>query len=163
MDCMAKFGGLLDRFVRAACTPDPLGFAALFHPEGSYDDGFFGIHRGRDEIASMIERFHEGGREFHWDFLYPLRAGDLAYASYQFSYRSKLDPVKDQIICFNGMARFHLRDDLIQDYAEVFDRGMAFAQLQMPAEKISRLLERYAGDLRLQTDTKHHLLKRQQG
>jgi len=52
---------------------------------------------------------------------------------------------------------------LIQDYAEVFDRGMAFAQLQMPAEKISRLLERYAGDFRLQTDTKHHLLKRQQG
>jgi hypothetical protein len=160
---MERFEKLLESFIEAACAPDPEAFGALFHHDGSYDDGFFGIHRGRKAISAMIGRFHEGGREFRWDFSHPLCAGDLAYASYQFSYRSKLDPVKDQIICFNGMARFHLRDNLIRDYAEVFDRGMAFAQMKMPASKISRLLERYAEDLRLKPDISAHLFKRQQG
>ena len=142
------FPALLHRFTRAVAARDCEGFAALFTPEGCYDDGFFGAHHGRAAIAAMLERFHVGGEDFFWEFLEPVREGDLAYARYRFSYRSREPESAGQLIMFDGMARFRLRDGLIADYAELFDRGVAFVQLGYPTARVRKLIDRYATALR---------------
>lgn len=139
---------LLTRFGAAAAAGDGTAFAALFTPDGRYDDGFFGVHEGRASIAAMLERFHVGGEDFRWQFLEPLGNGTLAYFRYIFSYRSKVPESAGQLVVFDGMARLRLQDGLIADYAEVFDRGVAFVQLGFSAPHVHRLLTRSADQLR---------------
>ena len=138
------FVNLLRRFADAAARADTAGFAALFTPEGCYDDGFFGVHRGRAAIAAMLARFHEGGEAFRWQFDEPLADARIGYARYLFSYRSKQPESAGRLIVFEGMARLAFDGALIADYAEVFDRGVAFVQLGFAEPRIAKLLARYA-------------------
>lgn len=141
---MRPFIDLLQRFSATAQANDGTGFAALFTPQAVYDDYFFGAHTGREAIAHMLARFHEGGETYRWEFFDPLCDGVTGYASYRFSYRSKLPEVAGRTIAFEGMSRMTLEDGLIARYAEVFDRGVAFTQLGFAPGKVHRLLEKYA-------------------
>ena len=141
---METFPALLARFAAAATARDSRGLAALFAPDGCYDDYFFGPHAGRDAIAAMLERFHVGGEDFRWQFDDPVCDGRTGYAGYRFSYRSKEPESAGRTIVFEGIARFTLRDGLIERYAEVFDRGVAFTQLGYADARIVKLLARYA-------------------
>jgi hypothetical protein len=135
---------ILQRFITAVQTHDSAGLSQLFTNDGVYDDYFFGRHSGRAEIAAMLDRFHVGGEAFCWQFHDLLEQGDLAYASYLFSYRSLEPESQGEIIVFEGMAKIRLLDGLMTHYAEVFDRGIAFSQLGYPSERIGKLLSRYA-------------------
>ena len=158
---MTAFETLLDRFSAAVGAHDSNGLAALFAEDGSYDDYFFGRHEGRAEIAQMLDRFHEGGERFHWQFLEPLSQGPLGYARYLFSYRSTQPESAGEMIVFEGMARFRLRaDGLIGEYAEVFDRGLAFSQLGYAPERIGKLMSRYAAGFRASERVAAHLQSR---
>jgi hypothetical protein len=141
------FTTLLDRFTAAVAAADTPGFAALFTPDGRYHDGFFGPHQGRESIAAMLARFHVGGEDFAWQFLEPLCDGHTAYARYVFSYRSREPESPGRLIVFEGMARFRLQGGLIADYAEVFDRGVAFTQLGYVGPRVLKLLARCAAEL----------------
>ncbi|MFZ4758074.1 MAG: nuclear transport factor 2 family protein [Burkholderiaceae bacterium] len=138
------FDALLSRFAQVVHAHDSAGLAALFTPDGVYDDYFFGAHAGADAIAAMLDRFHVGGEDFCWEWIEPVHAGDIGYASYCFSYRSREPDSAGRLIVFEGMARIRLRDGLIAHYAEVFDRGVAFTQLGYPGARTVKLLERYA-------------------
>jgi len=139
-----SFTDLLATFAARAEANDGAGFAALFTPEATYEDYFFGAHTGRADIAAMLGRFFEGGEDYRWEFHEPLSDGRTAYARYRFSYRSKMPDSAGQPIAFEGICRMLLEDGLIAHYAEVFDRGTAFVQLGFPAGKVARLLEKYA-------------------
>ncbi len=141
---MATFEALLDKFTACVAGNDGSAFAGLFTSEGTYDDYFFGTHRGRPAIAAMLARFYEGGEHYRWEFFEPLSDGRIGYARYRFSYRSKVAESAGKPVMFEGMSVLHLRDGLIERYAEVFDRGTAFVQLGFPAGKVARLLEKYA-------------------
>lgn len=154
---------LLGRFARLAQSRDAAGFAALFTEDGCYDDHFFGAHHGREAIAAMLDRFHHGGEAFLWEFSDPVRAGDLAYASYVFSYRSREPESAGRTICFEGIARLRLRDGFIAHYAEVFDRGVAFSQLGYPVERTAKLLARYARATHEMPQVAAHLARRRAG
>lgn len=138
------FETLLDEFSVRVATNDGAGLAALFTPDGSYDDYFFGVHKGRAQIAAMLARFHEGGEQYRWEFFAPLSDGKTGYARYRFSYRSKVPGSAGKPIVFEGISVMQLQDGLIAQYAEVFDRGTAFVQLGFPAGKVARLLEKYS-------------------
>lgn len=153
---------LLQRFATAVTTADSEGFAALFTPEGSYDDGFFGLHRGRTEIAAMLQRFHVGGEQFRWQFIEPLANDRLAYAGYCFSYRSKEPQSAGRLIVFEGQSRLRLQGGLIAAYTEVFDRGLAFVQLGYERLHINKLLERYAREQAQSERVRAHLAWREQ-
>ena len=152
-----EFDNLLERFTSAVATGDTAGFAALFTADGCYDDGFFGLHRGREAIAAMLTRFHVGGERFRWQFLDPLATERLGYARYCFSYRSKEKESAGALVVFEGMARLRLSDGLIADYAEVFDRGMAFVQLGYAGDRVVKLLRRYAEGWRASPAAQAHL------
>jgi hypothetical protein len=155
-----NFQTLLQRFTQAVGAHDSAGLAALFTPDGCYDDYFFGRHEGRDAIAAMLERFHVGGRAFFWEFSDPVCADDLGYAGYCFSYLSREPESEGQLVVFDGIGRFRLRDGLIEHYGEVFDRGMAFSQLGYPAPRIAKLAARYAAGFRSSPAVARHLALR---
>lgn len=155
-----SFEAILERFRTTSAACDTAGFAALFTPDGSYDDGFFGVHRGREAIAAMLERFHVGGERFVWQFFEPLCDDRLGYARYCFSYRSKEPESAGELIVFDGIARLRLRDGLIESYTEVFDRGVAFVQLGYAPERTIKLLGRYARALRESELVREHLALR---
>lgn len=138
------FETMLEKFSACVAANDGAGLAALFTPEGTYDDYFFGVHTGRAEIAAMLAHFHEGGELYRWEFYEPLSDARIGYARYRFSYRSKVPGSAGKPIVFEGMSVMHLQDGLIAKYAEVFDRGTAFVQLGFPAGKVARLLEKYS-------------------
>ena len=141
---MTAFTTLLHTFSVCAQDNDGARLAGLFTPDGTYDGYFFGPHSGRPAIAAMLARFHEGGAQYRWEFHEPLSDGRIGYARYRFSYLSKVAESAGTPVMFEGMCRLRLRDGLIEHYAEVFDRGVAFVQLGFPAGKVARLLEKYA-------------------
>lgn len=154
---------LLGRFGAHAAACDTAAFAALFTEDGAYDDGFFGLHRGRAAIAAMLARFHVGGEQFRWQFHEPLASDTLAYVRYVFSYRSKAPESAGALVVFEGMARLRLQGGLIADYAEVFDRGMAFVQLGYAEPRVHKLLARYVGAWRESEAVREHLQWRESG
>jgi hypothetical protein len=154
------FDTLLVRFSDAAQAHDTQAFAALFVPDGCYDDGFFGRHVGRAAIAAMLDRFHVGGESFYWTFGDAAHTGDVGYASYCFSYLSRGPDSPGALVAFDGIARFRMRDGLIADYGEAFDRGVAFSQLGYAPARIGKLLARYAAVTRGTPAMERHLALR---
>ena len=84
------FRDLLTAFAAAVEANDGEGLASLFTEDGTYEDGFFGAHTGRPAIAMMLQRFHDTGRAYMWEFLDPLSDGSIGYARFRFSYASLL-------------------------------------------------------------------------
>ena len=153
-----EFPDLLQRFTAAVRAGDGAGLAALFTADGVYHDGFYGEFAGRDAIAEMIEeRFHRDARDFKWDMLEPLRAGELGYTRYRFSFTSKLAGAEGVRILFEGMGRFRFAGELIVRYDEVFDSGLAMAQLGFAPERLAKILARKADELRAKPESAAHL------
>lgn len=155
------FGTTLEGFAAAVAAHDSRGLAALFTPAGCYDDYFFGAHHGRDAIAAMLDRFYEGGEAFFWQFDDPVSGDGLGYASYCFSYRSREPGSAGELVVFEGIARFRLRDGLIAHYGEVFDRGVAFVQLGYETARVAKLLDRYRNGFRSSAKVARHLESRE--
>ncbi len=153
------FVELLKRFAAAVQGNDGAGLAALFTADGVYEDGFFGPHAGRAAIAHMLQRFHDGGREYWWEFVEPVCVGDTGYARWRFSYASRRAGVEGQAVLFEGISRFALRDGLIAQYYEVFDRGLALAQQGYPAEGIASVSAKAAARQNAKAENAAHLAR----
>lgn len=151
------FPDLLRGFAAAVVANDGAGLAGLFTEGGTYDDGFFGAHTGRPAIAAMLQRFHDTGSDYRWDWLEPLAAGDLGYARFRFSYRSRLPGCEGRPVMFEGMSRFRFEGELIAHYAEAFDRGVALVQLDFPAERIKRVLDNASDAQNATAEARSHL------
>ncbi|MDE0691929.1 MAG: nuclear transport factor 2 family protein [Gammaproteobacteria bacterium] len=143
------FARVLDRFTAAVEAGDGAALASLFTEDGVYEDGFYGASSGRVEIADMLETKFWGHAEgFRWRMLEPVCDGGHGYARYVFSYRSKLPGVVGETVVFEGMSQFTFEGELIRRYREVFETGVAMAQLRFPAERIAKSLGRRAAALR---------------
>ena len=144
MTDVAQFRRLLGRFTAAGCANDCAGFAALFTEDATYDDNFFGLHRGRAEIAAMLQRFHDTGENYRWEFAEPVFDGALGYAWFRFSFASKMPGCEGKPVLIRGISCFRIENGLIAEYREVFDTGIALAQLGFPGERIKRVLDKEA-------------------
>src|SRR5579884_4001829 len=118
------FKALLDRFTAAVAANDGAGLGALFAPDGVYADEFFGVHRGREAIAAMLQRFHDTGRGYRWEFIDPVCDGRTGYARFRFSFASRLPEAEGRGVLIEGISHFVFRDGLIERYDEAFDRGV---------------------------------------
>ncbi len=107
------FPDLLTAFAAAVEANEGEGLASLFTEDGTYEDGFFGAHTGRPAIALMLQRFHDTGRAYLWEFLDPLSDGSIGYARFRFSYASLLPEAAGRPAFFEGMSCFRFRDGLI--------------------------------------------------
>ena len=149
---------MLAKFAAAVESGNGDALADLFAADGVYDDYFFGPSEpGRQGIRDMLAHFYEGGEGFKWEFFQPVAAGPLGYASYRFSYTSKLPDAKGARVVFEGISRLELADGKIRRYSEVFDRGMALAQQDFAAERIKKVGLKYASRLKARPEAKGHL------
>jgi hypothetical protein len=153
------FPALLQRFAATVQANDGQGLAALFAADGIYDDGFFGPHQGRPAIAEMLQRFHDGGRDYWWEFAAPVCDGTDGYAQWRFSYASRLQGCEGRPVLFEGMSRFSLRDGGIALYREMFDRGLALSQLGFAPERLARILARAAEAQNARPESRAHLTR----
>jgi ketosteroid isomerase-like protein len=143
----AEFRALLERMSQAICRGDGAAAAACFVPDGIYHDGFYGEFRGREAIRDMVENhFHANARDFSWTLTDSLSDGGLGYARYGFSYTSNIAGSEGARVFFAGIAQARLKDGLISRYGEVFDRGIALAQMNFPPERIAKSLARWAAE-----------------
>jgi hypothetical protein len=152
-----SFTALLTTFADAVQKNDGQRLAMLFMPDGVYEDGFFGAHVGRESIAAMLQRFHETGSSYFWEFMDPVSDGATGYARFRFSYASRLPESIGRSVLFEGISCFRFRGELISHYSEVFDRGVALAQLAFPAERIKRILEKAAESQNRLFEARRHL------
>jgi limonene-1,2-epoxide hydrolase len=150
------FNELLARFAAAAASGNGDALAALFTPDGTYDDYFFGPSTGREAIKKMLAHFAEGGANFRWEFFDPALSGNLGYASYRFSFDSLRPEAKGARVAFDGIGRFELEGGRIRRYSEVFDRGMALAQQAFEPERLRRIGLKYATALKARPDWAPH-------
>ena len=148
----------LERFAAAVATNNGNTLADLFTDSGVYDDYFFGPSKpGRQGIVDMIAHFHDGGRDFRWEFYDVVEAGPLGYAGYRFSYNATHPDAKDARVVFEGISRFELEAGRIKRYSEVFDRGMALAQQDFAPERLKKVALKYADRLKARPEAKGHL------
>src|SRR3990172_1039695 len=144
-DPTAEFCTLMVRMTKGICSGDSAAAAACFVPDGIYHDGFYGEFRGREAIRGMVEdHFHANARDFSWTLSDALSDGSLAYARHDFSYTSKIPGSEGVRVYFSGISQVRLQDGLIARYGEVFDRGIALAQMNFEPARIAKSLQRWA-------------------
>jgi hypothetical protein len=153
----ANFAALLNDFAAAGIANDGARFAALFTETATYNDNFFGLHRGRAEIAAMLQRFHDTGENYRWEFQEPITDSTLGYAWFRFSFASKVPDCEGKPVLIVGISCFRLENGLIAAYREVFDTGIALAQLDFPGERIKRVLDKEAAAQNQTTEARGHL------
>jgi len=151
------FADLLTEFAAAVTANDGKRLGLLFTEDGTYEDGFFGAHTGRPAIAAMLQRFHDTGRDYFWELLDPVSDRSIGYARFRFSYVSRLPEAAGRPVLFEGMSCFQFRDGLIAHYREAFDRGVALVQLDFPAERLKRILEKAAAAQNRSPEARRHL------
>ena len=152
------FVKVLSTFTAAVESGDGATLAGLFTEDGVYYDGFYGAFRGRAAIADMLEaHFWGAAKDFKWDMLYPVMAGQVGYARYLFSYTSTLPEFEGQRVIFDGMACFHFENGLIAEYFEIFEAAVAQAQIGFAAERIAKFAARKARRLRDTAPAAAHL------
>jgi limonene-1,2-epoxide hydrolase len=151
------FAALLDAFAAAGVANDGERFTALFTKDGTYQDDFFGLYRGRAEIAAMLQRFHDTGEDYRWEFHDVVSDGPLGYASFRFSFASKMPGYEGKPVLITGISCFRFEDGLIAEYREVFDTGIALTQLGFPAERIKRVLDKEAAAQNATAEAREHL------
>jgi hypothetical protein len=151
------FAALLDKFAAAGVANDGARFAVLFTETATYDDNFFGLHRGRAEIAAMLQRFHDTGEDYHWEFDEAVFDGALGYAWFRFSFASKMPGCEGKPVLIKGISCFRLEGGLIAEYREVFDTGIALAQLGFLDERIKRVLDKEAAAQNQAPGAREHL------
>lgn len=152
------FSALLKQFGSAVEANSGDALADCFTDNGVYDDYFFGASApGRAGIKAMLAHFFEGGKNFRWEFHDPVASPTRGYASYRFSYDSTLAEAKGARVVFEGIGRFELEGGKIARYSEVFDRGMALAQLDFAPERMKKVALKYAGAFRARPEVSAHL------
>ncbi|MEX1109467.1 MAG: nuclear transport factor 2 family protein [Dongiaceae bacterium] len=131
---------------QAICRCDAEAAAACIAESGAYHDGFYGEFKGRVAIAEMVQRhFHGAATDFSWSLSDAVAEGDCGYASYDFSYTSKIAGSEGRRAGFRGICKVRLKEGLIERYEEIFERAQVLARLGFADERILKSVRKWAG------------------
>lgn len=151
------FRDTLDAFAAAVQDGDGRALAALFTEDGVYDDVFYGVFKGREEIAAMLdELFHRDGRDFRWDFESPVDDGQTGYAEWLFSYTSTTEHAKGTRVVFDGVGHFELENGLIKRYRDFCNGAVPLRQMGTPPEVLFRVINKWQAALEARTGYAEH-------
>lgn len=152
-----EFAQLITRFSAAATAGDGKALAECFTPDGTYFDYIYGPHKGRAQIADMLENlFHRDAAEYDWTFFDPVVNGNTGYAHSLSTFVSKVPEFKGREVVIDGMSRFVLKDGLINEYHESVNGGVAHAQLGIAPERMAKIMARWAKALRSRPDVESY-------
>jgi len=156
-----SFARLLNDFTLSAESGDGARFANHFTEDAVYHDYIYGPHKGRAEIAHMMEHmFHrDAGDDYRWEMFDPVYNGDTGYAWSLSSFTSAVPQFAGQFVVIDGMSRFVLRGGLIAEYRESVNGGVAMAQLGVEPERMVKILKRWSGWLKDRPETVDYLAR----
>ena len=156
----AQFTDLLKRFCDAATRGDGKVFAACFTADGVYHDYIYGPHRGRADIAHMMQNlFHRDAADYRWEMFDPVFDGRQGYAWSLSSFTSTIPQFKGRRVVIDGMSRFIVRDGLIAEYRESVNGGVAMAQLGVEPARMEKVFRRWTGWLSERPETLDYLAR----
>lgn len=153
-----EFSQLLDDFTHAAESGDGVRFAGYFTEDAVYHDYIYGPHRGRADIAHMMQDlFHRDATNYRWEMFDSVFDGEKGYAWSLSSFTSKIPQFEGQRVVIDGMSRFIVRDGLIAEYRESVNGGVAMAQLGVEEPRLVGVLRRWARQLRERPEVQRYL------
>ena len=155
-----EFAGLLSDFTLSAESGDGARFAQHFTEDGIYHDYIYGPHKGRADIAHMMQGlFHRDATDYRWEMFDPVFDGSMGYAWSLSSFTSTIPQFKDQRVVIDGMSRFIVRGGLIAEYRESVNGGVAMSQLGVEPERMAKVFKRWTGWLIERPETKEYLAR----
>jgi len=155
-----EFAQLLNAFTLSAESGDGARFARHFTEDGVYHDYIYGAHRGRAEIASMLQDlFHRDATDYRWEMFDPVCHGDIGYAWSLSSFTSKIPEFAGRRVVIDGISRFVLKGRLIAEYRESVNGGVAMVQLGVEPARMAKVFSRWAGWLNERTETKEFVAR----
>ena len=96
-------------------------------------------------VADMVRRhFHGNASDFSWTLSDVVAEGDCGYASYAFSYVSKMPGSEGRRAGFSGICKLRMKDRLIARYEEIFERAQVLARLGFADERIVKSVRKWA-------------------
>ena len=111
-----QFAALLDEFTRSAESGSGARFASHFTEDAIYYDYIYGAHKGRAEIAHMMQDlFHRDAADYRWEMFDPVLDGEKGYAWSLSSFTSKIPQFAGKRGVIDGISRFIVRDGLIAE------------------------------------------------
>src|SRR6267154_2725587 len=121
-----EFAVLLSALTLSAESGDGARFGKHFTEDAIYYDYIYGAHRGRADIANMMQNlFHRDAADYRWEMFDPVFDGRSGYAWSLSSFTSKIEQFKGKQVVIDGISRFVLRDGLIAEYRESVNGGVA--------------------------------------
>ena len=155
-----EFAGLLNEFTLSAESGDGTRFASHFTDDAIYYDYIYGAHRGRADIAHMMQDlFHRDAADYRWEMFDPVFDGIKGYAWSLSSFTSKIEQFEGQRVVIDGMSRFIVRDGLVAEYRESVNGGVAMTQLGVAPDRMTKVFERWTGWLKEQPETLDYLAR----
>lgn len=155
-----EFAALLNEFTRSAESGDGARFASHFCEDGIYYDYIYGPHRGRADIAHMMQGlFHRDAADYRWEMFDPVFDGAQGYAWSLSSFTSTISQFNGRRVVIDGMSRFVVRDGLIAEYRESVNGGVAMAQLGVEPDRMAKVFNRWSGWLRERPETVEYLAR----
>jgi uncharacterized protein (TIGR02246 family) len=153
-----EFAQLLARFADAASRGDGKAFAQCFTEDGVYHDYIYGPHTGRASIEDMlVNLFHRDATNYDWRMFDPVVNGDVGYAWSLSKFTSTIPQFQGKEVVIDGMSRFVLRGNLIAEYRESVNGGVAMAQLGVDPARMAKVMNRWASWLRDRPEVKTYL------
>jgi ketosteroid isomerase-like protein len=154
------FALLLHEFTRSAESGDGERFARHFTEDAIYYDYIYGAHRGRADIAHMMQNlFHRDAADYRWEMFDPVFHGTQGYAWSLSSFTSKIEQFKGKPVVIDGISRFIVRDGLIAEYRESVNGGVAMAQLGVEPGRMTKVFQRWTGWLQERPETVAYLAR----
>jgi ketosteroid isomerase-like protein len=155
-----EFAQLLNEFTRSAESGDGARFARHFTEDGVYYDYIYGAHRGRAEIAHMLQDlFHRDAADYRWEMFDSVCHGEIGYAWSLSSFSSKIPRFEGRRVVIDGISRFVLKGELIAEYRESVNGGVAMVQLGVEPERMAKVFSRWAGWLNERPETQAYLAR----
>ena len=154
------FAQLLNEFTRSAESGDGARFAQHFTEDAVYYDYIYGAHRGRADIAHMMQDlFHRDAADYRWEMFDPVFDGEQGYAWSLSNFTSKIPQFAGRHVVIDGISRFVVRDGLIAEYRESVNGGVAMAQLGVEPDCMAKVFDRWSGWLNEQPETQAYLAR----
>ena len=155
-----EFARLLADFTLSAESGDGARFAQHFTEDGIYHDYIYGPHKGRADIANMMQDlFHRDASDYRWEMFDPVFDGVMGYAWSLSSFTSTIPQFKGKRVVIDGMSRFIVRDGLISEYRESVNGGVAMSQLGVEPERMAKVFRRWTGWLTERQETQDYLAR----
>jgi hypothetical protein len=155
-----QFAALLNEFTLSAESGDGARFAGHFTEHAIYHDYIYGPHKGRPEIAHMMQNlFHRDAAEYRWEMFDPVFDGEMGYAWSLSSFTSKIPQFEGKRVVIDGMSSFMVRDGLIAEYRESVNGGVAMTQLGVESDRMTKVFKRWTGWLEERPETVKYLAR----